>query len=94
MDLAAIFTTSFLVGFSGAMMPGPLLGVTVSEAARRGFKAGPLIVAGHSLPELLLVLLLALGLASVIGREGVKVAIGFVGGLFLLYFGWRRNRHL
>ncbi|MFZ5645954.1 MAG: LysE family transporter [Bacillota bacterium] len=92
MDMTAIFTTAFVVGFSGAMMPGPLLVVTVGESARRGFWAGPLITLGHAILELLLVVLLAFGLASALGRESVKITIGLIGGLFLLYFGWSMAR--
>lgn len=92
MDIAAIFTTAFLVGLSGAMMPGPLLAVTVGESVKRGFWAGPMIVLGHALLELLLVVLLVLGLAEVLGTEEAKIAIGIVGGLFLLYFGWGMSR--
>ncbi|MCL6612601.1 MAG: LysE family translocator [Peptococcaceae bacterium] len=92
MDIAAIFTTAFLVGLSGAMMPGPLLAVTVGETVRRGFWAGPLIVLGHALLELFLVALLVLGLAAVLAGAKVKIAIGIVGGLFLLYFGWGMAR--
>lgn len=92
MDIAAIFTTAFLVGLSGAMMPGPLLAVTVGESVRRGFLAGPLIVLGHAVLELLLVVLLVLGLAAVLGRDEVKIVIGTVGGAFLLYFGWSMGR--
>ncbi|MFZ5649882.1 MAG: LysE family transporter [Bacillota bacterium] len=88
MDMAAIFTTAFLVGFSGAMMPGPLLAVAVGEAARRGFWSGPLLVLGHAALELLLVVLLVMGLASVLGKVEARIVIGLIGGLFLLYFGW------
>ncbi|MFZ5634363.1 MAG: LysE family transporter [Bacillota bacterium] len=92
MDIAAIFTTAFLVGLSGAMMPGPLLVVTVGDTVRRGFWAGPLIVLGHAILEFLLVVLLVLGLASVLGREEAKIIIGIVGGLFLMYFGFAMSR--
>lgn len=92
MDIAAIFTTAFLIGLSGAMMPGPLLAVTIGESVKRGFWAGPMIVLGHALLELLLVVLLVLGLASVLGKGEVRIAIGIVGGLFLLYFGWGMSR--
>ncbi len=92
MDIAAIFTTAFLVGLSGAMMPGPLLAVTVGESVKRGFWAGPLIVLGHALLELLLVVLLVIGLAAVLSGEEVRTAIGIIGGLFLLYLGWGMTR--
>ena len=49
--LAGLASTSFIVALSGALMPGPLLTVTVGEAARRGFWAGPLIMVGHALLE-------------------------------------------
>jgi len=35
--LALLFLTSFMVGFSGAATPGPLLMVNITEVARRGF---------------------------------------------------------
>ncbi len=92
MDLTALFTTALIVGFSGAMMPGPLLTFTIAETAKRGFVAGPLIVLGHAILELALVLGLAFGLAAVFTMAGVTRAIGIVGGLFLIYLGWGMSR--
>jgi threonine/homoserine/homoserine lactone efflux protein len=40
---AAIFTTSLMVCFSGALMPGRLLTVIISQSAQRGFWQGPLL---------------------------------------------------
>lgn len=88
MGLGVIFTTAFLVGLSGAMMPGPLLTVTIGESTRRGFVAGPLIVLGHGILEGVLVLALALGLAAFLAASAVAKGIAVVGGLFLLYLGW------
>ena len=52
--LAGVPITSFIVALSGALMPGPLLTLTVGEAARRVL-GGPLIIVGHALLELALV---------------------------------------
>ncbi|ACX51388.1 Lysine exporter protein (LYSE/YGGA) [Ammonifex degensii KC4] len=87
MNIFAIFGTSFLVALTGAMAPGPLLTVTLAESARRGKKAGPLLVAGHAALELLLVTLLVLGLAPFLSRPQVVAVIGIVGGLFLFWMG-------
>lgn len=92
MELGAIFTTAFLVGFSGAMMPGPLLTVTIGETTRRGFMAGPLLVLGHAILEILLVALLVLGLASFLVSDRVHSVIALVGGIFLIYLGWTMCR--
>ncbi|WP_290122911.1 hypothetical protein [Thermoclostridium stercorarium] len=35
MQLLRIFTSAFLIGFSGAMMPGPMLGVTIESSLKR-----------------------------------------------------------
>jgi len=87
-DYITLFTTAFIVGFSGAMMPGPMLTVTISETPRRGFWVGPQMVFGHSIVELLLVVCLAGGLTYYIQQPIVTGSIGLVGGLVLLWFGW------
>jgi len=88
MGLGVIFFTAFIVGLSGAMMPGPLLTVTIGESARRGFIAGPLIILGHGILEGGLVIALALGLAAFLTASLVAKVIAVVGGVFLLYLGW------
>jgi threonine/homoserine/homoserine lactone efflux protein len=85
--LAALFVTSFGIGFTGALMPGPLTTLAVRETMRRGFWAGPLLAAGHSLLELPLVIGLALGLSHFLDNDSVKGGIGVVGGIFLLWMG-------
>ncbi|MCF8011883.1 MAG: LysE family translocator [Clostridiales bacterium] len=92
MNLSYIFITSFLVGLSGAMMPGPLLTVTITESTRRGFKAGPFLILGHGLLEVVLVIALSLGLAAFLTRDTVTTVIAFVGGAFLLWMGWDMAR--
>jgi threonine/homoserine/homoserine lactone efflux protein len=86
-NLPQIFFTSFLVGLSGALMPGPVLVVTVSHATRRGFIAGPLIVLGHALLELALVVGISLGLGQYLVLEPVSGVLGIVGGVVLAWMG-------
>jgi threonine/homoserine/homoserine lactone efflux protein len=83
--LAGVPVTSFIVALSGALMPGPLLTLTVSEAARRGFWAGPLIIVGHALLELALVLLLLAGVGAWLHRP---LVLGLVGVLGAAMLGW------
>ena len=83
-----IFANSFLVGFSGAVSPGPLLAFNIKETVRIGFIAGPLVVAGHSLLELVTVGALAFGLAQVLDSDPVVAAVGLLGGGFLVWMSW------
>ncbi|MEW6521354.1 MAG: LysE family transporter [Thermodesulfobacteriota bacterium] len=83
--LAAIFASSFMIALSGALMPGPLLTVTISESSRRGAAAGPLMMLGHGLLELLLVVGLLSGLAPLLTRDGVFIVIALSGGAILLW---------
>jgi threonine/homoserine/homoserine lactone efflux protein len=92
--LVAIAGTSFLLGLSGAVMPGPLLTVTISESVRRGLKAAPLLVGGHALLEAAVVLLLFFGLADLVQRPGVFSAVALVGGSMLLWMGFTMLRSL
>jgi len=87
MTLTLIFGTAFVVGLSGAMMPGPFLTQTVSEALSRGFWAGPLMVLGHGLLEGSLVAALTAGLAQLVTRPAVAHAVAILGGLALVLLG-------
>lgn len=85
MELAAIFVSSFLVGLSGALMPGPVFTVTIAHAINRGHLAGPLVSLGHGLVEGSLVVGLAFGLSRLLQIPVVSGTIGVLGGLFLAY---------
>ena len=82
-----IFTTSFVVALSGAMMPGPLLAITISESARRGFWAGPRLILGHAILELGVIAALAFGLSEFINQELLPPIIGLMGGTILIGIG-------
>jgi threonine/homoserine/homoserine lactone efflux protein len=82
-----IFATSFLIAFSGAAMPGPLMTATISESMHRGFITGPLLIAGHSMLELALVSLLMFGLAPFLTQEWVFAVIAVIGSIMLAWMG-------
>ncbi|MCP3890575.1 MAG: LysE family transporter [Desulfobulbaceae bacterium] len=89
-----IFCTSFIIALSGALMPGPLLTVTVTESSRRGASAGPLMILGHGILELVLILALMAGLAPLLVRDDVFIFISLVGGSVLLWMGISMLRSL
>jgi len=89
-----IFVSSFIIALSGAMMPGPLLTVTIGESSRRGFMAGPLLITGHAILELLLLAALLLGLAPWLQRPVVFAATALTGSLILLCMAFNMFRSL
>jgi threonine/homoserine/homoserine lactone efflux protein len=86
-SLLFIFTTAYVVALSGALMPGPLLTVTIKESLQQGWQSGLLISAGHGLAEIPLLVLFALGLNSLLHLQWISVVISIGGGLALLYMG-------
>lgn len=94
--MLAIFLSSFVIGLSGALVPGPLLTLVVAESARRGAIAGPIVVTGHALIELILVVFLYVGFAAILADPRVFAAVATVGGAFLLWmaFSMMKIRHL
>ncbi len=86
-EIAAIFGGAFVIALSGALMPGPLLTLTVAHAARRGFISGPLLMLGHAALELALIAALIYGLGPIIQKDAVKGAISLLGGGALLWMG-------
>ncbi len=88
-ETVLFIATSFLVGLSGALVPGPMLTVTISDSVQKGFKAGPLVVLGHFLVEIALIILILAGLGWLIGSTTAAFVIGTVGGLVLVFMGYR-----
>ena len=85
-SLVGIFISSFIIAFSGALMPGPVLTLTITESAKRGFWAGPLIITGHAILEVFLLVLIVFGLSEFMTRPQVIGFIGISGGVILFWF--------
>jgi threonine/homoserine/homoserine lactone efflux protein len=83
--LPAIFLSSFVIALSGALMPGPVLTVTISESVKRGFWAGPQVVLGHGILEVFLLGLLVAGFVWWINEPLFLGLVGVIGGGFLLW---------
>lgn len=85
MFLSFLFKT-VIISLSGVMAPGPITAVTVSKGTNNPY-SGPMIAIGHGLVEFPLILLIIFGFGQFLEIAWVKVAIGILGGLFLLKMG-------
>jgi threonine/homoserine/homoserine lactone efflux protein len=83
-DIILLFFTAFVIGLSGAMMPGPVLAVNIAQTPRSGMKTGPILVGGHAIAEGVVVVLLSLGLAAIVEYKIISNTIGLIGGVALL----------
>ncbi len=86
-NLPVIFGVALATGFSGAVVPGSLLAVVVRESVRVGWAAGPVMMVGHALLELVAILLLVTGIVKFARSPTARGLIGLVGGGVLIYLG-------
>lgn len=85
-----------LISLSGVMSPGPISALSLTEGARQGYRAGPLISVGHAVTELVMVGALAFGLSQVLQQTTVAGTVGLLGGAVLAWMGLgmiREARH-
>lgn len=87
LELVALASSSFVIALSGALIPGPLLTLTIGESAKRGAKAGPLLIVGHGILEGVLVVLLLGGLSAVMTNVLFMLVSFCLGGAILLIMG-------
>ena len=85
LELLTIFSTSFVVAFSGAMIPGPFMTTTIGESARRGPWVGPKMIAGHALLELALLFALFFGLEPLFTNKIFFVVVSLAGGAIMIW---------
>ena len=87
MRLVTLAAQSFLTALSGALMPGPLLTVTIARAPRGGVASAFFLITGHAALELALVVLFFSGFRQVFQLALVRGVIGLAGGAALLWMG-------
>ena len=82
-----LFLSALAIGFSGAIMPGPLLTYTIRRSLSDGPRAGFIIAAGHAVLELALIALIFLGFDMVLQSGAAQIGISLVGGGLLIFMG-------
>ncbi len=86
--MALLFLSALAVGFSGAMMPGPLLTYTIRQSLSAGSRSGFIISAGHAALEMMLIILIFMGFDIVLQSAAAQAGIGLIGGFLLGYMGF------
>lgn len=84
--LLVFLLSAVVISLSGVMAPGPMTAATLA-AGTRSRHAGAVMALGHGVVEFPLMFLIIAGLGRLFQIEGVKIAIGFVGGAFLVFLG-------
>jgi threonine/homoserine/homoserine lactone efflux protein len=90
-EIILFLTSVFVVSFSGAIAPGPVTATTITLGTRQKY-AGTMLAIGHGIIEIPLVLLIVSGLGKFLSATPSKIAIGFAGGLVLLFMGYSMLR--
>ncbi|MDI3486244.1 MAG: hypothetical protein PWQ51_331 [Methanolobus sp.] len=85
LELLEMLTIGFVLGLTGALVPGPMLFVTIDTSLKRGWKAGPKIFVGHAILEFMVCVLIIYGITAV--SDSTVMAISLLGGATLVIFG-------
>jgi threonine/homoserine/homoserine lactone efflux protein len=89
-------TTSWMIGtllgLSAGLAPGPLLTLVVSETLRHDIKAGIKVAFSPLITDLPIILLTVVILGQLSGFHSVLGVISIIGGLVLLYMGYKSFR--
>jgi threonine/homoserine/homoserine lactone efflux protein len=84
-EFFTLLSLGLVVGFSGAIIPGPLLAFTVFDTSRKKKITGPRIILGHAIWESLIILIILLGFGGLITQN--ILAIYILGGVALAAIG-------
>ena len=90
-ELVRFLVFTIGISLSGVMAPGPVTAATLA-AGTRSRHAGALIAVGHGIIEFPLMLVIMAGTSALLQSDAVKIGIGLLGGLFLLFMGARMLR--
>ena len=86
LELFEMLFIGFVVGLTGALVPGPMLFVTIDGSMKKGWTAGPEVFLGHAIIETAVLLMILFGMTALIGEREMSF-ISVAGGVVLLMFG-------
>lgn len=86
--LFALYAAFAVLSLTGALSPGPLTTLAITEGARAGRWSGARLALGHGLVEIPLVFAIAYGLGNWLQQPLVRGITGLVGALVLLWLGY------
>lgn len=84
-ELLEMLVIGFVVGMTGALVPGPMLFVTIDTSLKKGWLAGPEVFVGHAILEFLVCILIICGITAV--SDNAVTTISILGGATLTVFG-------
>ncbi|OPX63117.1 MULTISPECIES: LysE family transporter [unclassified Methanoregula] len=84
-EILSTLALGLLIGFTGALAPGPTLVATINASLKGDWTAGLRVSLGHIVIETAIFFLIVLGLAAVARPYTTIIAI--VGGIALIVFG-------
>lgn len=87
METVLFLTKAIGISLTGVMAPGAITAATIAHGTRSRW-AGAEIAVGHGIVELPLIGLLLVGLHLIFKMQPVQIAIGLIGGGFLLWLGF------
>lgn len=97
----SVFVFSLVIAIGAVISPGPVSTAIVSQSPRRGWLVGPLVAAGHTSLEAIMVILLAIGFSGILGNPIIETLIAIIGGALLAWMGialirdtWQRKIRL
>jgi threonine/homoserine/homoserine lactone efflux protein len=87
-DLFPLYLSFVLISLSGALSPGPLTALSISEGVRAGRWAGTGLAVGHGLIEIPVAFAIAYGLGAWLRQPLVGSLVALIGAVVLLWFGY------
>jgi threonine/homoserine/homoserine lactone efflux protein len=87
-EASYLLLLGFVVGLSGALIPGPLLVYTISQSIKEGRWTGLKVIIGHAFVELFILALLYLGVSRLLTSNLFVDTVSILGGLFLFYMAY------
>jgi threonine/homoserine/homoserine lactone efflux protein len=87
-ELLPLYLSFALISLSGALSPGPLTALSISEGVRAGRWAGTGLAVGHGLIEIPLAFAIAYGLGAWLRQPLVGSLVALIGAAVLLWFGY------